>query len=618
MFPPKAKRRIVLYFMGYLKREALFKKFFLVSDWANKAVSALHALALFAFAVTTVIFCCLLIYDIGFRTSEMYSGTIHLAYIHLLSIFFAAKFGMELFQFRQAAWRSFVFKIFLLFIIFLVITTSTGSLHLLSPGLTKLASNKFALIICSIILIVSEVYRISEYLSSIDVSASLLFAGSFLFMIFVGSGLLMLPNATVRPISYLEALFTATSAVCITGLTVVDTSTTFTPLGKGVILVLIQLGGLGIMTFTGFFTYLFQGSATLRDRFLLKEIFSEEHLGGLHKLLFKILFITVLVEVAGAILIYYSLDGTWANKMHFSVFHAVSAFCNAGFSLFPQGLYTESVRHNYPLQLTICALILLGSIGFPVLLTFYKFLKRLAIVLIRAITHWKKEVQTVAMSIGERLALWTSLILLVSGAVFYYLFEMSGSLQNTAPAGQMIAAFFGSVSARSAGFNIVDLSLWSYPTVFLIIFLMWIGSSPGSTGGGIKTTSLALAVMTVFNFCRGKKHLEIGNREIGGGTFIRVLSVIVLSIAIIFFAFMILMVLNPAKNPAHLLFECVSAFSTTGLSLVNTPTLDVYSQFVLIILMFAGRIGPVVLLSGLLLTKRKETYRLPVEDISMN
>lgn len=604
--------------MGYLKREALFKKFFLISDWANKTISVLHTLALFAFAAAAVIFCCLLIYDVGFRTSEMHSGTIYQAYIHLLSVFFAAKFLMELSQLRKTAWQSLVFKIFLLTVTFLVVTTDTEALHLLPPGLAVLASNKFALIICSVILIVSEAYRVSEHLSSINVSAPLLFAGSFLFMILVGSGLLMLPNATVHPISYLEALFTATSAVCITGLTVVDTPTTFTPLGKGVILVLIQLGGLGIMTFTGFFTYLFQGSATLRDRFLLKEIFTDEHLGGLHKLIFKILLITALLEAAGAVLIYYSLDGTWANKTRFSIFHAVSAFCNAGFSLFPQGLYTESVRHNYPLHLIICALILLGSIGFPVLLTFYKFFKRLAIVLIRAITQWKKEVQTVVMSIGERLALWTSFILLFAGAVFYYLFEMSGSLQATEPAGQIIAAFFGSVSARSAGFNIVDLSLWSYPTLFMIIFLMWIGSSPGSTGGGIKTTSLALAVMAVFNFCRGKKHLEIGNREIGEGTFIRVLSVIVLSIAIIFFSFMILMILNPAVNPAHLLFECVSAFSTTGLSVVNTSTLSVYSQPVLIALMFVGRIGPVVLLSGLLLTKRKETYRLPAEDVSIN
>ena len=373
------------------------------------------------------------------------------------------------------------------------------------------------------VLIITEVYRISEYLSSIDISAPLLFAGSFLFIILVGSGLLMLPNATTQPISYLEALFTATSAVCVTGLAVVDTATVFTPLGKGIIMILIQIGGLGIMTFTGFFTYLFQGSATFRDRFLLKEIFYDEQLGGLHKLLLKILLITFLSEAAGAIFIYYSLDWQWTNKVWFSVFHSISAFCNAGFSLFPQGLYTESVRNNYPLHLIFCALIILGGIGFPILLTCYNFIKRLAKTIFKRLTGGKREPHIVSMSTSERLALWTTISLLIAGTLFYYLFEISGSLANSSPAGQWVTAFFGSVTARTAGFNIVDMALWSYPTVFLIIFLMWVGASPGSTGGGIKTTSLAVAVKTVINFCRGKRHVAIGNREIGEATFIRVL-----------------------------------------------------------------------------------------------
>ncbi len=604
--------------MGYFKREALFKKVFRLSDWANKTMSALYALALFAFAVAAVLFLCLVIYDIGFPSSDAYKHTVHNAYIHLLSVLFAGKFLIELFKFTPAKWHLCLFKFLLLLLIFFVIQIHNGSVEPSSEGLAAWLRSKYTLMIASLILIITEVYRLSEYLSSIDISAPLLFAGSFLFIILVGSGLLMLPNATTQPISYLQALFTATSAVCVTGLVVVDTATVFTPLGKGMIMVLIQIGGLGIMTFTGFFTYLFQGSATLRDRFLLKEIFSGEQLGGMYKILLKIILITVIVEALGAILIYQTLAGHWTNKMWNCIFHSISAFCNAGFSLFPQGLYTASIRGNYSFQMIICALIILGGIGFPILMTLYTFLKRRLQSMFGRISGGKREQTALSLSIAERLALWTTITLLIAGTLLYYLFEISGSLANENPNGQLMTSFFGSVTARTAGFNVVDITLWSYPTVFLIIFLMWVGASPGSTGGGIKTTSLALALKTVFNFCRGKKHLEIGHREIGDATFIRVLSVIVLSLSIIFAAFMILMLLNPAADPVHLLFECVSAFSTTGLSVVNTSTLCGYSQFLLIVLMFVGRIGPVVLLSGLLLTKRQETYRLPVEDVSIN
>ena len=604
--------------MGHFKREALFKKIFLVSDLANKAMSVLYGLALFAFAVTTILFACLVIYDIGFRTSAAHANIVNAAYIHLLSVLFTGKVIIELYQFTSPKWKFGLFKFFLLIFIFLLIRLNSGALDLSFPVPAALLHNKYALIIGSIILIVTEVYRISEYLSSIDVSASLLFAGSFLFVILVGSGLLMLPNATLQPISYLQALFTATSAVCVTGLTVVDPPTVFTPLGKGILLILIQIGGLGIMTFTGFFTYLFQGSATLRDRFLLKELFSGEHLGGMYKIILKIILITLLVEASGAVFLYYTLEGQWTHKIWSCVFHSISAFCNAGFSLFPQGLYTPSIRNNYPFQTVICILIILGGIGFPVLMTLYTFIKRIFSSLFARLTNGKRERTPVALSISGRLAVGTTITLLAGGTLLYYLFEISGPLANDSPAGQWMTAFFGSVTARTAGFNVVDMTLWSYPTVFLVIFLMWVGASPGSTGGGIKTTSLALAAKTVFNFCRGRQRLEIGNREIGEATFIRVLSVIVLSLATIFAAFMILMLFDPAANPVHLLFECVSAFSTTGLSVVGTPTLSPYSQFVLIVLMFVGRIGPVILLSGLLLTNTQETYRLPVEDISIN
>ena len=222
------------------------------------------------------------------------------------------------------------------------------------------------------------------------------------------------------------------------------------------------------------------------------------------------------------------------------------------------------------------------------------------------------------MAAGERLALNTTIVLLIAGTVLYYVFETSGPLSEPFSLPQGIMAFAASVNARTSGFNMVDMTQWSHPTLFLTMFLMWVGASPGSTGGGIKTTTLAIAVKTVFNFLRGKRRLEICNREIGASTIIRVLAIIVLSLVFILISFMLLMIFEPARNPVHLLYECVAAFSTTGLSIANTATLGTASQVVLLILMFAGRIGPVVLLSGLLLTETNDVYRLPVTDIEIN
>jgi Trk-type K+ transport system membrane component len=183
---------------------------------------------------------------------------------------------------------------------------------------------------------------------------------------------------------------------------------------------------------------------------------------------------------------------------------------------------------------------------------------------------------------------------------------------------KFMISFFGSVSSRTAGFHITDITLWSYPTVFLIMLLMWIGASPGSTGGGIKTTTFAIALSSAYNSVKGRQHLVIGNREIGSGTIIRVLAIIFLSILIITLGFFCLLLSEPAKNPVHLLFECISAFSTVGLSLANTSSFSETGKIVVILLMFIGRVGPLTLLTGLLLSYQKIYSRYPEIDIVIN
>jgi Trk-type K+ transport system membrane component len=276
------------------------------------------------------------------------------------------------------------------------------------------------------------------------------------------------------------------------------------------------------------------------------------------------------------------------------------------------------IRHKSMMQISIAILIILGGLGFPVLLTLYNALKSWGKSRLDKYIGTKREPKTVPFLVGQKMAFRTSLILLLLGTALYYLLEKNNSLSGADSAACLVNSFFGSVSARTAGFNIVDISVWNYSTVFLMILLMWIGASPGSTGGGIKTTTFALALRTTYNYCRGRKNLEIGYREIGMPTLTKVLATIVASLLLIFVALILLLVFEPGRNPVHLLFECVSAFSTVGLSLANTSAFSANSKIVLILLMYIGRIGPVILLSGILLSKKHKNYRLPVENIVIN
>jgi len=604
--------------MRSLDRESFFKKIFIVSDWANRARWVFTALSGFTFALCALLFVCLLLFDFGFRRTAVDEDVIFRTYQLLFLLLFLTKLLIELLAFRRTKWFAVTFRMLVLLAALLVFIVQAGLIPRMVWHFEDLFGGKSALIWISLALALSQAHRVSHYLNSIDVSASFLFAGSFLVMILVGSGLLMLPNAAVASISYYEAFFTAASAVCVTGMMVIDPTQVFTPLGKGILLVLIQIGGLGIMTFTGFFSYLFLGSASLKDRFTLRDFFSGDQLEGLYKLLLKILLLTLLVEAAGAVLIYQLLEGDWAYKTHSAVFHSISAFCNAGVSLYPLHAHAAYLQVNMSLQLAICGLVILGGIGFPLLLRLYTSLKQKLKSLPQVFTGIKILREASMPALGERLALNTTIVLIIGGTVLYYLFETGGPVTDAFVPSRGFEAFVASVNARTSGFNMTDAAKWSYPTLFLTMFLMWVGASPGSTGGGIKTATLAIAVRTVINFLRGRNRLEIGNREIGAATVIRVFAIILLSLIFIFGGFMLLLIFEPARNPAHLLFECFAAFSTTGLSVAGTATLGTPSQVVLLILMFFGRIGPVVLLSGLLLTKTNRFYRLPVEEIKIN
>lgn len=601
---------------AYKLREKFFKRLFVLTDYLKTVISGLQGLSSFVFSISTIFFIILFFFHIGFFQPSLYKINITDTYkITFLSLFIS-KSIIEIINFRKRNFFIWLFDgaIFLLGVIIIYFNFKTG---ISINQYNSIFIGKAPIIVISIVLILTELNKLLNVINSLNIPPALLFVLSFLLIILVGSGLIMLPKAHTQPISYLDALFTSTSAVCVTGLIVVDTATAFTTLGKIIIISLIQIGGLGIMTFTGFFSYMFTGSASFRERMLLRDILSDENLGNLFKILSKILLITFLTELIGALIIYINLSGNFENKFFFAIFHSISGFCNAGFSTLSEGLYTAPVRMNYNIHIVIAILIILGGIGFPVLLNIYKYFKHLIISTIRKFKH-KRTIYVKSNDINTPIVLSTTFILLAFGMLAYYFLEKDNSLSNMSNYQQVVVTFFGSVSARTAGFNVADISRWSYSTIFFMMFLMWVGASPGSTGGGIKTTTFAVALRATFSFVRGKKHLEIKNREIGSATLTRVLVIITLSIVVILTGFMGLLITDPYKNPIHLLFESFSAFGTVGLSLVSTATLSENSKWIIIFLMFIGRVGPLTLLSGILISNKKQYYKYPVQDVIIN
>lgn len=451
-----------------------------------------------------------------------------------------------------------------------------------------------------------------------------LFILSFLSIILFGAGLLMMPNATVAGIKPLDALFTATSAVCVTGLIVLDTSKDFTLFGKITIISLIQIGGLGIMTFASYFSYFFRGGASYENQISLGEMTSSDKLGEVFNTLKRILIITVIIEALGAIIIYSTLDlsllGGSVNKgIFFSIFHAISAFCNAGFSTLSGNLYEPGYQFNYGLHLIVAFLFIFGGLGFPIVYNVYKYVKQLMRrIFFSTFTREKFHYAPWVINLNSRIILSTTFLLLVFGTVMIYFFEHDGALKSHSGIGAWIEAFFISANNRTAGFNTVDVTQISAPAIMICIFLMWIGASPASTGGGIKTSTFAIACLNIISLAKGKKRTEIFRREIGQHSISRAFAIIALSLIVLGIGIFLLVIVEPEKDLMSLAFEAFSAYSTVGLSINITHLLSPEGKFIIIAIMFIGRVSMFSLLIAIVKREKYYNYRYPKEEISIN
>ncbi len=423
---------------------------------------------------------------------------------------------------------------------------------------------------------------------------------SFAVLIVFGTALLLLPNSTHRGIALVDALFTATSAVCVTGLTVVDISAEFTLLGQAIVLLLIQLGGLGLMTFVSFFGLFFSGGLGVRERIALGELFTVESLSSIRQLLLAAVALTLAIEACGAVLLYLSDSGSGLWK---SVFHAVSAFCNAGFSLYPRNL--EQQQGNGLYLAVIMVLIVLGGLGFPVLSGILR------------LRPWARPTVRLQhrLSVSTRIVLVTTAVLLGIGAVLLWLLERTAGLSALPVGQQWLHALFLSVTARTAGFNTVPTDQISPAGSLVLIVLMWIGASPASTGGGIKTLTIAIALIGAVQLLRGGERVELFWREIPLESVLKAFMALLVSGILLLGATLVLLWLEPWVAPLDALFEVTSAHSTVGLSRGITASLRPESKLLLCAVMLIGRVGVLSVAMLLLPVRPVQHYRYPPERV---
>lgn len=424
---------------------------------------------------------------------------------------------------------------------------------------------------------------------------------TFLLLILIGTLLLIMPFSTHS--GYLspgDALFTSVSAVTVTGLTIVNTGEHFTFTGQLIILLLIQLGGLGFMTFSTLTILILGKSISISSKLILENDFTYGSYKSTKDLLKKIILFTLGFEILGSVLLFFQFSGLQIKERLFSsIFHSISAFCNAGFSIFSNGF--EPFRSNSGINFTISFLIITGGLGFLVLNEVFLFLKR------------KKPFSK--FTIHSKLVLIVSTVLIISGTFIIFAEELINRTNDLQIADKLLSSFFQSVSARTAGFNTIDLNILSFSSIFIILLLMFIGASPGSTGGGIKTTSLGLVFAYFRSRFQGKEKVNLFYRTIPQKNYEKAFLMIIISFLLISLSLILILTFEDKFSFSELLFEVVSAFGTVGLSLGITSELSLTSKIVIMVTMFTGRIGPLTLLLAISRKESKAVYNYPEENI---
>ena len=457
---------------------------------------------------------------------------------------------------------------------------------------------------------------------------ALMLAVSFMVIILVGSGVLLMPRC-IQPgvhLSWIDSLFTTTSAVCVTGLTTIDVPSTFTSFGQLVIMVLIQIGGLGMMTITSFFALFFMGNTSIYNQMLVSDMVSSKSLASLWSTLLNIFGFTAILEFAGAVSIFLNIHGAigldfW-HELFFSVFHAVSAFCNAGFSNYPDGMGAPVLLQGGHcwLYVILALLVILGGIGYPVLVNLRIAAERHATVIWKWINgrHYASLSIPNLFDLNTKIVLRTTTVLIVLGTMLLAYFEWNNTFAGMRIHEKVVQAFFNAVSPRTAGFISVNLNSMCIQSIFIYTMLMWIGGASQSTAGGVKVNAFAVAYLNIRSIIRGTNRVEFAGRELSTDSIRRANAAVFSSLIVLgFFIFMVTLT-DPDLPLKAIVFECVSAFATVGSSLGITSELQEASKLLIVALMFLGRVGVVTLAQGLLKQYKNQNYKLPQDNITIS
>ncbi|OQA91645.1 MAG: Ktr system potassium uptake protein B [Elusimicrobia bacterium ADurb.Bin231] len=431
-------------------------------------------------------------------------------------------------------------------------------------------------------------------------------SAGFLGIILIGSIILTLPvcSASGVPTNFIDALFTSASAVCVTGLAVVNTATYWSLFGKIVIFLLIQIGGLGYMTLATLFIIIIGKQMSLTSRMAFSEQIQVFAAQELKRFILYIVRITLIIEFIGFVLLSFEWvpDFGWIKGLWYSGFHSVSAFCNAGFSIFENNL--ADYQGSWLVNLTISMLIVLGGIGYIVLSDLYSYIRTKHIFL-----------HTKVVLVATFILIFASVLL-----IFAFEYDNSMTLGSMSLKERLLAALFQSVSVRTAGFNTINISYMTYPALFMMLVLMFVGASPSGTGGGIKTTTAATVISTMAAFFNWRADVNIFKKKIPEETVRKSLILTLLACFFIFFITLLLLILEQSEF-FETLFEVVSAFATCGLSIARETSLSFSSLFsgsgklLIILTMFIGRLGPITIASAMLTDKGSANFRYAEDKI---
>ncbi|NLB53868.1 MAG: Trk family potassium uptake protein [Syntrophomonadaceae bacterium] len=410
--------------------------------------------------------------------------------------------------------------------------------------------------------------------------------------ILIGSILLTMPiSVKSGEVNFLTSFFTATSAICVTGLVVVDTATHWTAFGQVVIMLLFQIGGLGIMSFSAFSAFLMGRKFYLKERLAMQYSLNKSSLDKIASIFKYLLMFSFIIEFIGALLLFLHWFPVMGIKkaLWFGIFHSISAFNNAGIDLFGNFASLTGLKGDIPLALIISALFIIGGLGF---------------IVVYEIMNYR---QYPRISLHSRIVLITTGILLLGGSVLFGVLENNNLLQGLSIGEKVISAFF-QTATRTCGFTMVDMADSSLPTQILLMFMMFVGGAPGSTAGGIKVTTLAILFLAMISNLRGRDDIEVFERRIAAGDYKKAITIFIL--ACVFIALLVFLISIGHDFPLNIiLFEVISAAGTVGLSLGITPYLDTSGQLLLIIAMFLGRVGPLTIAYSMIYGKKPVDFR---------